>query len=170
MLISTFINLLKLIKVEKIKITIVSVFVYDQKDIASVELNIAEPIKGFAREIDANKVISFKETDVDSISINRSQLTRELCKCSDLIDEYRGCRSRAFDQKCLSLILRGAELTIVREAHATGEVVLDADGKEVKDKDGNTVVYKRDCYTTHIVAVKLTDRAIAKLDAACSLD
>lgn len=150
---------------EKIKVTVESVYVYDQKTIPSVELRIKESIKGYAQNVDADGVISYAETDVQTLSMNRSQLTRELCAASDLIDEYRGCRPTAFDQKAFSLILRGAVLTIIREAHAAGEVVPDA-----KDKDGNDVVFKRNCYTTHIEGVQLTDKAIARLDAACTLD
>lgn len=150
---------------EKIKVTITGVRVFDAKEIPSVELQLASAIKGYAQSVDDNNVVTFDETDVTRISMNRSQLTRELCAVNELIDEYRGCRSTAFDQKAFALILRGAELTIVREAHAAGEVVSDA-----KDKDGNDIVFKRDCYTTHIVGVQLTDRAVARLDAACSLD
>lgn len=150
---------------EKIKVTVVSVRVYDQKEIPSVELQLAEPIKGYAQHVNDDKTITFTETDVTSISMNRSQLTRELCVANDLIDEYRGCRPNAFDQKAFALILRGAVLTIIREAHAAGEIVPDA-----KDKDGNEIAFKRDCYTTHIAGVQLTDRSIARLDAACTLD
>lgn len=150
---------------EKIKVTITGVRVFDAKEIPSVELQLANAIKGYAAIEDENKVITFGETDVTHISMNRSQLTRELCAANELIDEYRGCRPTAFDQKAFSLILRGAELTIVREAHAAGEVVPDA-----KDKDGNEITFSRDCYTTNIVGVHLTDRAVARLDAACSLD
>lgn len=150
---------------EKIKVTVVGVRVYDQKEIPSVELQFAQSIKGYTQTVDSNKVISFAETDVTSISMNRSQLTRELCVVNDLIDEYRGCRPNAFDQKAFALILRGAVLTIIRESHAAGEIIPDA-----KDKDGNEIAFKRDCYTTHIEGVQLTDRAIARLDAACTLD
>lgn len=150
---------------EKIKVTITGVYVHDTKEIPSVELRLAQSIKGYAQSIDDNNVVTFDETDVTRISMNRSQLTRELCAVNELIDEYRGCRPTAFDQKAFALILRGAELTIVREAHVAGEVVPDA-----KDKDGNDIVFKRDCYTTHVVGVQLTDRAVARLDAACSLD
>lgn len=155
---------------EKIKVNVVSVRVFDQKEIPSVELTLGGTIKGFTQHIDENKSVSFVEADVNTVSINRSQLTRELCACNDLIDEYRGCRPTAFDQKAFALILRGAELTIVRESHDTGEVMTDADGNALKDSEGNDRVYKRDCYTTSVVGVKLTDRAVARLDAACTLD
>lgn len=150
---------------EKIKVTVVSVRVYDQKEIPSVELQFAESIKGYAQKVNDDKTITFTESDVNRVSINRSQLTRELCAANDLIDEYRGCRPNAFDQKTFSLILRGATLTLIREAHASGEVIPDA-----KDADGNEIVYKRDCYTTKVAGVQLTDRAVARLDAACTLD
>ena len=150
---------------EKIKVTITGVRVFDAKEIPSVELQLAQSIKGYAARVENKVVKGYEETDVTSISMNRSRLTRELCAVNELIDEYRGCRPTAFDQKAFALILRGAELTIVREAHAAGEVVPDA-----KDKDGNDRVFNRDCYTTHIVGVQLTDRSVARLDAACSLD
>ena len=150
---------------EKIKVTITGVRVFDAKEIPSVELQLAQSIKGYAGRVENKVVTGYEETDVTHISMNRSQLTRELCAVNELIDEYRGCRPTAFDQKAFALILRGAELTIVREAHVAGEVVPDA-----KDKDGNDIVFKRDCYTTHVVGVQLTDRSVARLDAACSLD
>ena len=150
---------------EKIKVTVTGVRVFDAKEIPSVELQLASAIRGYAQSVDDNNVVTFNETDVTRISMNRSQLTRELCAVNELIDEYRSCRPTAFDQKAFALILRGAELTIVREAHAAGEIVPDA-----KDKDGNDIVFKRDCYTTHVVGVQLTDRSVARLDAACSLD
>lgn len=150
---------------EKIKVTVTGIRVFDAKEIPSVELQLAQPIRGYAAHVEKNVVAGYEETDVTRISMNRSQLTRELCAVNELIDEYRGCRPVAFDQKAFALILRGAELTIVREAHVAGEVVPDA-----KDKDGNDVVFKRDCYTTHVVGVQLTDRAVARLDAACTLD
>lgn len=150
---------------EKIKVTVTGVRVYDQKEIPSVELILAQAIKGYTARVENKVITGYDETDVTSISMNRSQLTRELCSVNELIDEYRGCRPTAFDQKAFSLILRGAVLTIVREAHAAGEIIPDA-----KDKDGNAIVFKRDCYTTHVVGVQLTDRSVARLDAACSLD
>lgn len=150
---------------EKIKVTIVGVRVYDKKEIPSVELQLEQSIKGYAQVVNKDKTVTFAETDVNSLSMNRSQLTRELCAASDIIDEYRGCRPTAFDQKTFALILRGAVLTIIREAHAAGEIIPDT-----KDKDGNEIAFKRDCYTTHIEGVQLTDRAIARLDAACTLD
>lgn len=155
---------------EKIKVNVVSVRVFDQKKVPSVQLTFNASIKGFTRHIDADKSVNFIEGDVDNVSINRSQLTRELCACNDLIDEYRGCRPTAFDQKAFSLILRDAELTLIREIHSAGEVITDADGNAVKDSKGNDIVYTRDCYTTRVVGVKLTDRAVARLDAACTLD
>lgn len=155
---------------EKIKVTVVSVRVFDQKEIPSVQLTFNASIKGFTQHVDADKSVNFVEGEVDSVSINRSQLTRELCACNDLIDEYRGCRPTAFDQKAFSLILRGADLTLIREVHSAGEVIVDADGNTLKDSEGNDRVYTRDCYTTRVVGAKLTDRAVARLDAACSLD
>ena len=150
---------------EKIKVTITGVRVFDAKEIPSVELQLAQPIKGYAARVENKVITGYEETDVTRISMNRSRLTRELCAVNELIDEYRGCRPTAFDQKAFALILRGAVLTIVREAHAAGEVMPDE-----KDKDGNEIVFKRDSYTTHIVGVQLTDRAVARLDAACTLD
>lgn len=149
---------------EKIKVTIASVNVFDKQEIPSVELVLTTPIKGFALNRDGQGVESFVETEVTSVSISRSKLTAQLCECNDLIDEYRGCQLKAFDQKTFSLILRKAELTIVRERHTAGEIKPDK-----FDADGNPVAYQRDCYTTNVVGVKLTDRAIQKLDDACSL-
>lgn len=150
---------------EKIKITIVSVHVHDNQTIPNVELQFAETIEGYQLVKGNNGVITKTKGEVTAISFQRSQLTRELCNLNELIADYKGCRATAFDQKAFSLILRGATLTIVREAYAAGEIIPD-----VKDKDGNDVAHKNDGFTTHVVGVQLTDKAIAKLDAACTLD
>lgn len=150
---------------EKIEVTVVGVRVYDQKEIPSVELHFAQSIKGYVARVENNVIVDYDETDVTSISMSRSQLTRELCAVNDRINEYRACRNTAFDQKAFALILLGSGLTIIREPHNAGEIVPDA-----KDKDGNEIAFKRNCYTTHLDNVRLTNRAIARLDAACTLD
>lgn len=154
------------VTMEKLKVTIDSVKVFDEQEYPTVQLFIKEAIKGYSKSDDG----SYKEADVNTISITRAQLTKELCNCNDLIDEYRGCRVRAFDQKAFGLILRGATLTIVRTQHAEGETVKDGEGNDVKDGDDNPIVYNRACYTTNIIGVSLTARAEEKLDQACSLD
>lgn len=151
---------------EKTKVTIESVKVFDGQDYPTVQLMFKETVKGYIKADDG----SYKEGDVNAISISRSQLTKELCQHNDLIDEYRGCREKAFDQKSFSLILRGATLTIVRSKHTKGDAVKDTEGNDVKDGDDNPILYNRDCYTTNVVGVSLTPRAEEKLDQACSLD
>lgn len=150
---------------EATKITIESVKLFDNKEIADVQLTFTEPIRGFAYN-DAKERV---EQDVTHVSLTRSQLTRELCSANDLIDEYRGCQSTAFTQKQLSLILRGAVLTIAREYKAAGEPILNADGEPVVDADGNALAYKNDCYITTILKAKLTDRATQRLEDALTL-
>lgn len=151
---------------EKIKVTVETVKVFDNSEYPTVQLVFKESIKGYSKTDDG----SYKEKDVNYVSINRGQLTRELCANHDLIDEYRSCRNKAFDQKAFSLILRGATLTIVRTAHTEGEVITDSEGNNVVDNDNNPIAYSRDCYTTNIVAAYLTQRAEEKLDRACTLD
>lgn len=156
----------EVMSMEKLKVTVDSVKVFDDREYPTVQFVFKETVKGYAKA-DTN---SFREGDVNTISINRAQLTKELCNCNDLIDEYRGCREKAFDQKAFGLILRGATLTIVRSKHTKGEVVKDVEGNDIKDGDGNPIVYNRDCYTTNVVGVTLTPRAEEKLEQACSLD
>lgn len=151
---------------EKTKVTIDSVKVFNEREYPNVQLTFKETVKGYIKADDG----SYKEGDVTAISINRSQLTKELCNCNDLIDEYRGCREKAFDQKAFGLILRGATLTIVRNKHTKGDAVKDTEGNDVKNGDDNPILYNRDCYTTNVVGVTLTPRAEEKLEQACSLD
>ena len=155
----------EVILMEKTKVTIESVRVYDEQEYPIVQLFIKEKIKGYIQNGN-----TFDQGDVDHISINRSQLTKDLCSCNDLIAEYRGCRVNAFDQKAFHLILWKSVLTIVRTPHSAGEIVKDADGNNVTDSNGDPILYNRDCFTTTIVGVSLTPEAQKKLDRACSLD
>lgn len=150
---------------EKIHVTVSAVRVYDNQTIPSVELWFNETIEGYTLIKGDNGAITKTKGYVNSISIQRNQLTSELCNLNELIADYKGCRATAFDQKAFSLILRGAELVIIREPYAAGEIIPD-----VKDKDGNAIAHKNDGFTTHVVGVKLTEKAIAKLDAACTLN
>lgn len=158
---------------EKISVKVVSVKVYDDKDIPSVTLSLNKAIKGFAFERDDKGQVkddACKEVDVTDISIQRSKLTRQLCEVNELIDLYRGCRVAALGQKQFNLILKNATLSIVRTRHAEGEEQKDNDGNPVLDKDGNVKTYGRDCYTTDVVGVTLSDAAVGLLNAFCTLD
>ena len=110
---------------------------------ASVQFTFDKAIKGFARDADGN----FVETDVKTISINRSKLTAQLCEVSDDIAMYRATLDHAFGQKEFGVILFNAQLTLNRQR----------------------VAAERDCYLTDVVKVKLSDRALRQLDAATAL-
>ena len=134
-------------------VTIKGVKVFENEEFANVSLTMTQTIKGFRLNHDTN---TMEEADVDTISIGRSALTRQLCDCNDDIALYRATRERAFSQREFGIILFGAKLTINREFKAAGEEV-------------NGRVLERDCYPTSIVGVTLSERAIRALDEACRL-
>lgn len=138
-------------------VTIKSVRVFVNEDSASVALTIDTPIPGFKLNRDKNVI---EEANVDTISFSRGSLTRQLCDLSDDIALYRSSRGQSFGQKEFGVILFGAKLTITRELKAAGEVIGEGD---------SAYVVERDCYITTITNVKLSDRAIRQLDAACAL-
>lgn len=134
-------------------ITIKSVKVFENEEFANVSLTFTSTIKGFRLNHDTNDM---EEADVDTISISRSALTRQLCDCNDDIALFRATRDKAFGQREFGIILFGAKLTINRELKTAGEEV-------------NDHVLERDCYITTIVGVTLSERAVRALDAACQL-
>lgn len=134
-------------------ITIKGVKVFENEEFANVSLFLAQPIKGFRLNRDTN---AMEEADVDTISLSRSALTRQLCDCNDDIAMFRATRERAFGQREFGIILFNAKLTIERELKAAGEEV-------------NGKALERDCYITSIIGVTLTERAIRALDDACKL-
>lgn len=143
----------------KTKVTVKSVKVHTDVEIPNVELTLEETIEGYSKQADG----TFAKGDVDTISIQRSNLTRQLCDISEDIADYRSTIDHSFTQKDLGIILRRATLVIEREHHAAGEPT----GR--RDADGNDKVYDRDCFTTEIVGITLTERALTKIDEACSL-
>lgn len=134
-------------------ITIKGVKVFENEEFANVSLTLDKPIKGFRLNRDTN---IREEAEVDTISLSRSALTRQLCDCNDAIALYRATCDRAFNQRQFGIILFGAKLTIERELKAAGEEV-------------NGKALEHDCYITSIVGVTLSDTAIRALDDACKL-
>lgn len=135
-------------------VTIKGVKVFENEEFANVSLTMTQTIKGFRLNRDTN---AMEETDVDTISICRSALIRQLCDCNDDIALFRATRGTArFGQREFGIILFGAKLTINREFKAAGEEV-------------NGCTLERDCYLTSIVGVTLSERSIRALDAACQL-
>lgn len=134
-------------------VTIKNIKVFENEEFANVSLTMTETIKGFRRNPDTNAI---EEADVDTISIGRSALTRQLCDCNDNIAVFRATRDKAFGQREFGIILFGAKLTINREFKGVGEEV-------------NGHVLERESYITSIVGVTLSERATRALDAACQL-
>ena len=137
---------------ETIVVTINNVKVFETEDAATVQISFNEPIKGL--KLDEQGVTT--DTDVTSFSMFRSKLTAQLCEVNDDIALYRATQSQALNQKQFGIILTGAKLKINREFKAAGET------------DGD-YTFTRDSYITDVIGVTLTERAIRKLDAACSL-
>lgn len=136
--------------------------VFESENGSNVNLVFNESIKGFKREIDTNGNVTFEEGDVSTISVGRSALIAQLCEADDMIAAYRGCIDHTFGQKEFGIILRGAALTLERTLHNAGEVYGQAE-------DGTDLAYTRDCYTTEITDVKLSQWSIDKIDAALTL-
>lgn len=134
-------------------VTIKNVKVFENEEFSNVSLTMTQTIKGHRLNRDTNAI---EEADVDTISIGRSALTRQLCDCNDNIALFRATRDKAFGQREFGIILFGAKLTIDRELKAAGEEV-------------NGKVLERDSYITSIVGVTLSERATRALDAACQL-
>lgn len=134
-------------------VTIKGVKVFENEEFANVSLTMTQTIKGFRLNHDTN---TMEEADVDTITLSRSALTRQLCEYNDDIALYRATCDRAFNKHQLGIILFGAKLTINREFKAAGEEV-------------NGKVLERDSYLTSIVGVTLSERSIRALDEACRL-
>ena len=134
-------------------VTIKGVKVFENEEFANVSLTLDKTVKGFRLNHDTG---AMEETDVDTISLSRSALTRQLCDCNDDIALYRATCDKAFNQRQFGIILFNAKLTINRELKAAGEEV-------------NGKALERDCYITSIVGVTLSDKAIRALDDACQL-
>lgn len=141
---------------ETIVVTIKGVKVFVDEKSANVQLTFEKTIKGFTKDADGN----FVETDVKTISINRSKLTAQLCDASDDIAMYRATLDHAFGQKEFGVILFNAQLTLNRTRVAAGEVIGEGD---------DAVAAERDCYLTDVTKVKLSERALEQLDKATAL-
>lgn len=137
---------------ETIIITINNVKVFESEDSATVQISFNEPIKGLKLDEKGGTIAA----DVTTLSMYRSKLTAQLCEANDDIALYRATQTHALNQKQLGIILTGAKLKINREFKTAGEV------------DGD-YTFTRDSYITDVVGVTLTERAIRKLDDACSL-
>ena len=136
--------------------------VFESEVGSNVNLVFNESIKGFKREIDTNGNVTFEEGDVNTISIGRSALIAQLCEADDMIAAYRGSIDHTFGQKEFGIILRGAVLTIERTLHTSGELY-------GQDENGTDLCYQRDCYTTEVTDVKLSQWSMDKIDAALTL-
>ena len=143
-------------------VNLTRVQVFESENGSNVNLVFNEAIKGFQRIVDNAGAIDFVEADVHTVSISRSILTAQLCDVNDDIATYRGCIDHAFGQKEFGILLRGAALTLERERHAAGEVY-------GQSEDGTDLAYTRDCYTTSVVGIKLSQRAQQALDNALTL-
>ena len=144
------------IVMDTIVVTVKGVHVYVDENSASVQLTLAEPIKGYAKDDDGN----YAEGMVNTVSFPRSRFTAQLCEVSDDIAMYRATLDHAFGQKEFGVILFNAKLKLNRDAKAAGEVIGEGE---------NAHALERDCYITDVVGVKLSDRAIRQLDAATAL-
>lgn len=151
----------------KTQVIIECIRLYTDDVRATVTVTTKEEFEGYHSVNDG-----FELGQVNKFSIDRAAFTKQVCNTDgdgEIIADYRATRETGFDQKALALIFRGATLVIDRVQHKEGEEVCDEDGVVVKDSDGNAVVYSRDCYTTTIVGVRLTNTARERLENALVL-
>ena len=142
-------------------VNLTRVQVFESENGCNVNLVFNESIKGFERSIE-NGVIDYVEADVHSVSIGRSALTAQLCELNDNIALYRSCLTHSFGQRELAIILHKAVLTLERTLHQAGEVY-------GQDENGTDLAYQRDCYTTEVVDIKLSNKSLELLDNAIVL-
>lgn len=131
------------------KITNISVITNENS--VNVQLTLNAEFDGF-RIIDGVATT----TKVNTISFPRSVLTAQLCDCNDDIALYRAMSDHSFGQREFGGILFGATITFERVLHAAGEVVDD-------------YTFQRDCYSTQITSVRLSNKATTLLDKATTL-
>jgi len=151
----------------KVQVTIKSVRLYEN----NIELTFSERIDGYAENKETG---IYEPAQVDHFSVNRSAFTAQICELggndSDLVADYRATRETAFDQAALGKIFtRGTVFIVERTHHTAGEELTDEKGEVLKNDDGNPIVYKRDCFTTTIVGLKLTDNGRKRLENALVL-
>lgn len=151
----------------KLQVIVESIRLFNDGNRNTITINTKEQFDGYHKTDDG-----YELAKVNKFSIERVVFTAQVCQLDgdgQLIADYRACRDTGFDQKALALIFRGATLSIDRVEHKQGDEVLDMDGNPVQDKDGNNLVYERDCYTTEITGVRLTSTARDRVEAALTL-
>ena len=87
-------------------VTIKSVKVFENEEFANVSLTMTQTVKGFRLNRDTN---TMEDADVDTISISRSALTRQLCDCNDDIALYRATCDKAFNQRQFGIMAGGSQ-------------------------------------------------------------
>lgn len=129
--------------------------VFESENGSNVNLVFNESIKGFERRIGDDGSVSFEEADVNHISIPSRALTAQLCDLDDTIALYRGTmkNNSAFGQKEFTIALFKAVLTLERTLHTAGEVY-------GQDENGTDLAHQRDCYTTEVVDIKLSEKSV----------
>lgn len=133
-----------------------NVRVFESEESASVQITLDKEFEGFV----INDGAATKQ-NITAFSMNRSALTAQLCDVNDDIALYRACQSNSLNQKQLALILFNATITIERELRSAGETYTAFNGEER--------AFEHDCFTTKVVKVSLSDKAIRMLDNACAL-
>lgn len=146
----------------KVIVNLKRVQVFETESGCNVNLVFNPSIEGYRRVIDDNGVVNYEKGDVDSVSIPRSACVAQLCEAESMIAAYRGTIDHSFGQKEFGIILRDSTLELERIHHEAGEVY-------ATDDDGTELAYSRDCYTTTITDVKLSDWSLNKIDAALTL-
>lgn len=104
-----------------------------------MNVNVLQSIIGFDNGVEIEK---------PSFSMQEYNLLLQLIPFSEeLAVAHALSNGKSIPQSLISLCLTNAEIEFKRHYHAAGEE------RQAKDKDGNTSVYEKQCYTTEIVNV-----------------
>lgn len=128
---------------KKFALKVMRVQLFDQDDVVNVQLQFDKSFPGFSKDKDGDYVAS----EVNTISLSRSSMTRQLCDVTESIAMLRDGQKTPLTRAQLSTLLHGATLTIARTFHKAGFVP--------EGRDALT----RDQWFTDIEAAKLTDFA-----------
>lgn len=129
---------------KKFALKVMRVQLFDQDDIVNVQLQFDKSFPGFMKTKDGDYV----ESEINTISLSRSSLTRQLCDSAEAIAMLRDGQKTPLTRAQLSTLLHGAVLTVSRTFHRAGFVP--------EGRDALT----RNQWFSEIEDAKLTDFAI----------
>ena len=104
--------------VKTFSLRVMRVQLFEDADVVNVQLTFDKAIPGFVRDDNGDYI----ESEVNTISLSRSSLTRALCEHDEMIATVRDGQSTPLTRAQLSTILHGANILIARTFHAAGYI------------------------------------------------